>query len=168
MRLRYSQASAIVLIAGLAVLGLVACVQDGRQARLEPRLNAGYGLFYMDEGPSVKLAYGAPNSDDVGLMMECAKGSRTIDVSDIARNGAAPTLTLASDGRIASLKAQPGSGDGAALLTARTRSDIAPLQAFRRSGRMDVAYSGAEYGIVATPAEKPSVERFFSACEHAA
>jgi hypothetical protein len=167
MMVKKRYAGAAVLIAGLSALVAAACTQDGSKGALPAAANPGFALFYMDEGASAKLAYGAPNSDDVGLMMECAKGSHTIYVSDVARGGAAPTLTLASQGRSASLAATPSSGDGAALLTARARSDIPPMQAFRRSGRIDVAYAGSKYAITASPTERAGVERFFAACDRA-
>ena len=154
MAIDKNRARAIVFFAGLGVLGLAACMDDAREARLMPTTTPGYGLFYMDEGASTKLAYGAPNSDDVSLMMQCAKGSRMVEISDLSRGGSAPTLTLASEGRKAELKATADNGDGTALVTARAAIDAAPLQAFRRSGRIDVGYAGARYGIVANTAER--------------
>lgn len=168
MTLRRNQANAIVFVAGIAVLGLAACMQDNRQTAMIPSSTAPstYGLFYMDEGGSAKLAYGAANSDDVGLMMECAKGSRVISVSDVARGAVGrPTLVLASGGQKDILNAAPSDGDGAALLVANTRSDTPPLRAFRRSGKIDVGYPGAEYDITANAAEKQGVQRFFAACD---
>jgi len=166
MKLRSIHANAIFFVAATGVLGLTACMQTGRQAAVVPVATPyAYGLFYMDEGPSVKLAYGAANSDDVSLMMECAKGSRRVDVSDVARDGAAPTLTLVSGGRTVQLKTSPNRGDGETLLVAHASTDVAPLAAFRRSGRIDVAYPGEKYVIVAGPSERLGVERFFAACD---
>jgi hypothetical protein len=102
-------------------------MQDGHREALIPSAPSNYALFYMDEGPSVKLAYGAPNSDDVGMMMECAKGSRVISVSDVARSSLGrPTVVLASGGRKDILNAAQSDGDGATLLVAHTPSDTAP------------------------------------------
>ena len=166
MKLRSIHANAIPLVAAAATFGLAACTHGGRQAAVAsiPTPYA-YGLFYADEGTSVKLAYGAANSDDVSLMMMCAKGSHRIEVTDMARDGAAPTLTLVSGGQTAQLKTSPVGGDGEPLLVAHASADLAPLAAFRRSGRIDVAYPGARYVIIATPSERAAVERFFSACD---
>ena len=167
MRLRKVHANTIVFMAGSAILGLAACMQNQRPLAMAPATAPyAYGLFYMDEGPSVKLAYGAPNSDDVSLMMQCSKGSHMVDVSDLARDGVAPTLILASGGKSARLKVEPSSGDGGALVIARTRTDALPLEAFRQSGRIDVVYSGARYVIVANPAERAGVAHFFRDCDH--
>jgi hypothetical protein len=169
MRRRSIHADAIVVVAALASLGLSACVHSSRQAAVAPIPTPyAYGLFYTDEGRSVKLAYGAANSDDVSLMMQCAKGSHTVDVSDVARDGAEPVLTLVSGGRTATLRTSPSSGDGADLLVARAPADAAPFLAFRRTGRIDVAYPGAKYVIVARPSERPGIERFFAACGQSA
>ncbi len=168
MPLRKRHASAIVLLAGLACLGVAACVQDRGQSAMPAASTPGFALFYMDEGASAKLAYGAPNSDDVGLMMECAKGSHVVDLSDAARaGGAASKLILASNGRKTAIPTATSMGDGAPLLTARISSDSAPLQAFRRSGKIDVAYGETTYGIAASASERAGVERFFAACDHA-
>jgi hypothetical protein len=169
MRLRIIHTNAIFLAAAAVALGLAACTQGGHQAAvISVPTPYAYGLFYTDEGPSVKLAYGAANSDDVSMMMQCAKGSRRVEVSDVARDGAAPTLTLVSGGQSTQLKTSPSSGDGEVLLVARASVDAAPLAAFRRSGRIDVVYPGARYVIAAGPSERAGVERFFSACDQAA
>ena len=168
MILRKRHATAIALLVGVACLGLAACVQDGRGGSSPTTATPGFALFYTDEGSSAKLAYGAPNSDDVGLMMECTKGSRMIEVSDVARTGAAQTLVLASGGQTTKLPATPSSGDGAPLLVAHARSDAAPLQSFKRSGRIDVAYGASAYGIAANPSEQVGIKRFFAACDRGA
>jgi len=167
MAIRKNQVRIAAFFAGLGLLGLAACMDDARQARFIPSTTPGYGLFFMDEGASAKLAYGAPNSDDVSLMMQCAKGSRTVQVSDVARGGLASTMTLASEGRSSTLKTAADAGDGTTLVTASVHSDAGPLKGFRRTGRIDVTYAGANYGIVANPAERVGVERFFTACERA-
>jgi hypothetical protein len=151
------------LLTGAAVLA--ACTQDGRQAGYATNLTAGFGLFYLDEGPSAKLAYGQANSDNVGLMLQCQKGSRMVEVSDAVRSAPAPTLTLVSAGKTAALKAQVMSGDGPAVVTAQAPSASPVLAGFRQSGKIEVSYAGLRYGVAAKPNEKANVERFFSACE---
>ncbi len=165
MRLRTIQANGIVFTALLGAFGLTACVQMERQTTVFPASPSAYGLFYMDEGRSAKLAYGAPNSDDVSLMMECVKGSRTVDVSDVARDGAPAAITLVSGGKSARLKTLSSNGDGSDTLLARATTDAPPLLAFRRSGRLVVSLPGAKYVIAASAAEQTGVERFFGDCD---
>ena len=166
MKLRRLQANAMVFSAGAGALGLAACMHSERPLAIAPQAApSAYRLFYMDEGSSAKLAYGAPNSDDVSLMMQCAKGSHMIDISDVARDGTPPTLLLASSGKSARLTVQPSSGDGETLVVARAQTDAQPLRAFRRSGRIEVVYSGTRYVIAAGAPERVGVEHFFSDCD---
>lgn len=127
----------------------------------------GLGFFLVEEGGSAKLAYGVANSDDVGLMMECAKGSSRVLVSDVARTPPArePELILASAGERSKLKAKVSEGLGQPLLTAVASTETDALEAFRKSGRIEVAYSGFSYRIAARDEERPVVRRFFDACE---
>jgi hypothetical protein len=166
MILKASHSVALLAVLGLSGMGAASCTQDGSKGAL-PAPAPGFALFYMDEGSSAKLAYGAPNSDDVGVMMECAKGSNVIEVSEVARTGPSHTLDLTSQGRSASLQAIPAGGEGEVLVIGRTRSDAPPLQAFRRSGRIDVAYAGTQYAIETNPTERSGVKRFFAACDRA-
>ena len=144
---------------------VAACTADGGRPAPQASMPAGYGLYFLDEGPSAKLAYGQANSDNVGLMLQCAKGSRLVEVSDAVRSSPAPTLTLASAGKTAALKAEVAAGEGPAIVTAQTSSGSPVLAGFRQSGKIEVSYAGLRYGVAARPAEKASVERFFTACE---
>ena len=150
---------------GVAGAMLAACSHDDAPARFESGSGLSYGLYFLDEGASAKLAYGQANSDNVGLMLECAKGSGRVDVTDVVRSAPSPTLTLTSGSARSELKAAVEVGEGAPMLTASTRSDSAVLRGFRRSGTMEVAYAGLRYRMIASPKERDGVERFFSACE---
>ena len=142
-----------------------ACTADGGRQAPVSAMPANFGLYFLDEGASAKLAYGQANSDNVGLMLQCAKGSRMVEVSDAVRSSPAPTLTLTSGGKTAALKAQVQSGEGPAVVTAHTASGSPVLAGFRQSGKIEVSYAGLRYGVAAKRNEKASVERFFSACE---
>ena len=115
--LRIFTAIGLAAVTGVAIS---ACMQGGaKQTAFEAKSVPGYGLFYMDEGASAKLAYGQANSDNVGLMLQCQKGSRQIDVTDAVRSTPSPTLTLASSGAQSTLKAETQSFEGAPLMVAR-------------------------------------------------
>lgn len=154
-----------LIFIGAAGALIAACSHDDAPARFDTGSGLHYGLFFLDEGNSAKLAYGEANSDNVGMMLECAKGSRQVDVTDVVRSAPSPTLTLIAGGARADLKASVDPGEGAPLMTATTRSDSAVLKGFRKSGAMEVAYAGLKYRMVASPKERDGVERFFSACE---
>jgi hypothetical protein len=144
---------------------VAACTADGGRPAPQAAMPAGYGLYFLDEGGSAKLAYGQANSDNVGLMLECAKGSRLVKVTDVVRSEPAPTLTLISAGRATALKTAVEPGPGASVYTASAPAASPALMGFRSSGRMEVSYAGLRYGIAAKANERMGIEKFFSACE---
>jgi hypothetical protein len=154
------------LLTGSALL--LGCTHEDGGTALQTTMPADFGFHYLDEGPSAKLAYGQANSDNVGLMLQCAKGSRTVEVSDVVRSDSAPTMTLASAGRRSDIAMKVQPGPGAAVATGRTSAAAPALAAFRKSGRIEVSYAGLKYGMAAKPQERASVERFFAACDRAA
>ncbi len=167
MRLFSSKTLALLALSAGIGCGVAACMQGAARqpvAAVPTASVPGFGLYYMDEGSSAKLAYGQPNSDNVGLMLQCTKGSHVVEVTDAAPAGGAPVITLASAGQVQSLKVKTEDGDGATLLVARTAYDAAPLSAFRRSGRLDVTHGSTRYGVAATSDERVGVERFFAVC----
>jgi hypothetical protein len=160
------------LLGTAAALGVIlaSCMEGGGRrntAAVVPQTSASpYGLFYSDDGSSAKLAYGQANSDNVDIMIQCAKGSRKVEVTNVASASRAPKLTLVSAGASADLKARvEESGEGAVMLIADAPMDSAPLTAFRRAGHLEVAQAGNRYSLTATADERQGVERFFTACE---
>ena len=166
MTVKSGKIIAAISLAVLAGAGLSACMQGGpKETAFETRTApSGYGLFYMDEGDAAKLAYGVPNSDTVLVMMRCRKGTGSVELTDAVKSVPSPTLTLVSNGQQTTLKTETQSFEGTDFLVAHTTSGAAPLQAFRRSGRIDVAYAGQKHEVAAAPEERPGVESFFTAC----
>ncbi len=158
MRLQYW----IVACAASAAAAFAGCSYNRSQADLGA---SKAGFFLSEDEGSAKLAYGAPDSDDVGLMMECDKGSRTVRVSDIVRSNPAPMLILASAGGRSELKAAVEPGEGQPLVTASAPSAAPAFDGFRKSGKIEVDYAGLTYSLAAKPFEKPTVERFFAMCD---
>jgi hypothetical protein len=167
MALRSVLGSALVVMAGAAALtALAACSYDDQHARLQPAA-ARYGLFYNDAGPTASLAYGQANSDNVALMLECAKGSGRVQVSDAARTGPVPQIVLASAGAKSPLAARIETAEGPPVLVADATLATPALDGFRRTGRIEVAYGDVRYGVAADGAEQAGVARFFAACGRA-
>lgn len=155
------------LLIGSAILA--SCTHEGGDVALQTTtFPAEFGFHYLDEGPSAKLAYGQANSDNVGLMLQCSKGSKVVEVSDMVRTQAAPTMTLASSGQQSNVSMKVEPGPGAAVATGRTSAESPALAGFRKSGQIEVTYAGFKYGMRAKPQERANVERFFAACERAA
>ena len=145
-----------------AGIGLGGCYHDAPQASL----GGGFGLYFQDEGASAKLAYGLPNSDDVGLMLECDKGSGRIAVTDIARGPVPAKLILVSGQSRADMpvRAEADAEGGAPILQGAAAIDNPALKGFRDTGQIEVRMGGVHYGVNATAAERIGVARFFSAC----
>lgn len=152
---------AVVCVAGLGIVA--ACQQSGGAvSAITP--TPGFGLHYLDEGASAKLAYGQTNSDNVGLMLECAKGSKRIEISDLARGGNRK-LVLKSGKARSDFGAEIAPGPGPQVLIANGRTDTPALAAFRETGRIEVENGARRYGVSATVAEHADVKRFFATCE---
>ena len=145
-----------------AGIGLAGCYHDAPKASL----GNGYGLFFQDEGASAKLAYGLANSDDVGLMLECDKGSGRIAVSDVARGPVPNQLTLiAGQGRSdLAVRPEADAEGGSPILQGAASVDSPALKAFRGSGQIEVRMGDVRYDVTATAAERIGVARFFAAC----
>jgi hypothetical protein len=163
MALRSILGSAVVVIAGLGALA--ACSYDDQHAR--PQAASHYGLFYNDAGQTASLAYGQANSDNVALMLECAKGSGRVQVSDAARTGPVPQIVLASAGARSPLAARMEAAEGPPVLVAGADVATPALDGFRRTGRIQVAYGDVRYAVSADGAERAGVARFFAACGRA-
>lgn len=161
MALRNLVISGLVFVTGVGVLA--ACGYDDQRAALKAA--PGYGLYYNDAGPTASLAYGQANSDNVALMLECAKGSGRVQVSDVARSGPAPRFELLSDGDRTQLPTRIEASEGPAVLVADAAISVPALDGFRRTGRIDVAYGDVRYGVSADRNEQGRVKQFFAVCQ---
>lgn len=149
-------------------LTLAACSHDQTLAELHDPDEPTYGIFYNDNGETASLAYGEASSDNVSLMLECAKGSGRVQVSDLARGQAPSPLVLASGGRTSELGGRLEAGDGPAVVIADAGVDAQALQKFRSTGRLTVAQGADRYGVAASAAERQEIGLFFTACGQAA
>ncbi|MDP1629935.1 MAG: hypothetical protein Q8L66_00770 [Caulobacter sp.] len=125
----------------------------------------GFGWsFHHEAGEGLKLAYGAPASDNVVLMMTCHPGSERVNVSLM---GGSPQrgLTLDSGGAREHLDgvavATPGMGQ---LLEAYSHPASGPLARFARTGDLNLIDRGRKVALNAAPNERPGVARFFESC----
>jgi hypothetical protein len=145
----------------LAACGLAGC--GGAQSGLFPQ----FGLYFNQDSQGANLAYGRANSDEVGVMLQCAKGSRQVELTDVAPGKPHEQLVLASGTQRVSLPAKLLIDDTGAPLAEATLSLDAPvLQGFRRSGVIAVSLGGLRYGLKAKRGEQAAVSSFFTACEH--
>jgi hypothetical protein len=158
--------TAVTTAAGLVgtVMILAGCSHGSMETPANPEL----GLHFQRSGDVASLAYGVANSDSVGLMLQCEAGSRSVDISDVARSTASNNLTLISGKARTDLAATVDSSMGQPTLWAKAPSDLAPLQRFRDTGQITVSSRGGRYSVVARQDERARVERFFRACEQRA
>jgi hypothetical protein len=154
-----------IVLAGLLALGAAGCSHDVTHLSFGPE----YGLFFNDQGETVALAYGLPNSDTVQLFLQCPKGQGRVEVSDILRGKPVSTLVLSSDGRRASIPVtvDPGETEGQRTLSGHTAVSDPALAGFRRTGVIKVTQGPVRYAVTASASERASVERFFKVCERA-
>lgn len=114
------------------------------------------------EGP--KLAYGAPASDDVVLMMTCEPGAQRVDVSLMGgspQSGVVLTSGGARQALKADLVASPGMGQ---MIQASAHPASAPLAGFARTGELSLVDRGRTVKLDATAGERRGVNQFFEAC----
>lgn len=142
-----------------ALLGLMvgSCVSSPRPP--------GFGWTYQhNEGEGPKLAFGAPASDDILLMMTCQPGAQRVDVSLIGGSPEAGLTLVSGDARQtlkAYLVASPGMGQ---MIQAVARPASAPLAGFARTGDLSLIDRGRTVRVDASPVEQRGVSRFFEAC----
>lgn len=149
----------------LAVIGIVGAVALGSCVSQRASLNDGLAWSYQNhpgEGP--KLAYGAPMSDNVVLMMTCDAGEGRARLSLL---GGSPDagLILASGRESAKLGgeavASPIAGH---MLETTAPLDAQPLARFQRTGDLTLIDRGRSVRIDAQGSERGDVKRFFKAC----
>jgi hypothetical protein len=125
----------------------------------------GFAWSYQNnagEGP--KLAYGAPASDNIVLMMTCEPGATSVDVSLLGgspRDGVTLTSGETRETLRGDLVAAPGMGQ---MIQASARPDSAPLARFARTGDLSITDRGRTVNLDASPLERAGVSRFFEAC----
>jgi hypothetical protein len=146
----------------LAALGLLsACAHEPPAPGI-----AGYGLYYSEPGPGVRLAYGRADSDDLALMLDCARGSGRVQISEASAATSVAALVLTSAGKhtLAPVRTEPLQSSDDLLATGWASADAPALAAFRATGRIEIVRGRSRYAIQATPAQRTGVEKFFVAC----
>jgi hypothetical protein len=149
------------LAAALAGLGL--CLVGGCATLAPSDSPAAWNLVETDQ--ETKLAWGRPDSDEVGLMLSCTPHSGQVTVSAPVEAGAS-RLMLASD-RGATAFSGPVDLDpetGAPLMTARSRLDGPTLAAFARTGRLSAVGAVGATVMTAQAGDRGRVRTFFNRC----
>lgn len=139
-------------------------------AMAAPAPVSGLDWYMTNEGGTAKLAFGAANSDDVRLMMTCAKDSGKLNVSRTVtapEAGTPPILALTSGtarGRWLATSAPAATqADHTEITVALTTTEPA-IDAFQRNGWIVATNAdGKTEGMAPHPGEN-AVRRFFDFC----
>ncbi len=127
---------------------------------------AGDMAWSLSETPEegAKLAYGAPNSDNVALMMTCRPSSGRVMVSTASLQPS-PAIVLKS-GKIETAlpaTASPSMGDGH-FLEAGARSTDPVLASFARTGDITLVQGKDSMKLSANGGDRPRISKFFATC----
>lgn len=128
-------------------------------------LAPGFAWSYQNnpgEGP--KLAYGAPASDNVVLMMTCEPGVERVDVSLVGGSPQGGLVLASGDARQALSADLVSSPDAGQMIQASAHAGSATLVRFARTGDLSLIDRGRTVNLDATPLDRASVTRFFTAC----
>lgn len=126
-----------------------------------------YAWSYQQvEGEGEKLAYGAPNSDDVVMMMTCEPGSGRVIMSALVEE-MRDELVLASGGEERSYPAIGGTSelDGGAIVEAEGFADKPVLTRFARTGELAILGGSKRIELAAQGGDQSSIGRFFERCQ---
>jgi hypothetical protein len=132
----------------------------------QPVSSGGFAWNYQkNDGEGVKLAYGAPQSDAVLLMMSCRPDSNRVQVSMLggsAREG----VVLVSNGARDSFggQAQTDPMSGGQIVQVNVPANAPSLTQFARTGKLTLIDRGRSVQLSAQGGEKAGVSRFFSEC----
>lgn len=136
--------------------GLCACAQPTAP---------GYAWSYQqDEHEGAKLAYGAPSSDDVVLMMTCAPGSGRVLLSAISEGSRNDIVLASAGGRDRFTGATAPSELGGALVEAEAPASARALDGFARTGDLAMMAGGEQVSLAAGHGEREGVAEFFEIC----
>ena len=120
--------------------------------------------FQQDEHEGTKLAYGAPSSDDVVLMMTCAPGSGHVMLSAMTER-TREEIVLASGGARDRFSGEVLPSElGGLLLEAKVEAEARSLAAFARTGKLTMAANGETVSLAAHGEERAGVSQFFQVC----
>lgn len=152
----------IRVVAVLALFSVAACAAPRPPAGPTPGLD----WFFVSDGGLGKLAYGAPDSDEILFQLECRAGAPDVRVSRPAAMGARPEIVVRAEGlderRLAATPTASQTHDGVDLDTSVPIDDPL-LAAFRQTGWLGVEVGGNLRRYVAQP-PAAAIERFFAWC----
>ena len=121
--------------------------------------------FQQNEQEGAKLAYGAPFSDDVVLMMTCAPGSGHVLLSALTERPKEELILTSGGARDRFSGEVLPSELGGLLLETQVEAKSKSLAGFARTGKLSMVAAGGEtVSLAARGDEREGVSRFFEVC----
>lgn len=155
------------MIRAAAIAGLALLASACAGPRAPPSAPApGLDWHFQTEGDTGKLAYGAPESDEVLLLLECRKGGADVLLSRPAPVGATPEIVVSAEGveptGLAATASPSQTHDGIDL-DARVPLEGQLLAALEKGRWMGVRIGDETRRYTAQPATT-AVDRFLAWC----
>ncbi len=143
-------------VVGVGLLN--ACAHKVEQANA-----SSWHLF--QEGSTAKLAYGPPNTDAVGLMMECGRSAGQVTVYGDVEPGH-PKLTLASGRAVSSVQGRtfPDQLSPSIAFEGEAPVSAEALKGFAKSGKLSIIGQKSAKVMPARGDDRTEVRRFFDFC----
>lgn len=149
----------------LAAMGIVSALALGSCMTAQQPAADGLAWSFQDnEGEGPKLAYGAPSSDHVVLMMTCEPGTERVNLSLLGGSPQAGLVLASGDSRSrfgGEAVASPFAGH---MIEADARLSAPPLARFRKTGDLTLIERGRSVELNAKGGERADVSQFFEAC----
>ncbi len=143
---------------------LAPVVQSAAEAGA-PAPMPGLDWTYMVDDDEAKLAYGAPNTDDLRLGLECVRGSGQVTITRNALAGEPARFQLESGGETETVAAvaeeTPVEGQ---FLMAELDVKHPVFQRFRQTGWIAQWLGDRRQMMTPQPASRPKIEAFFAHC----
>jgi len=153
-----SRIPSTILALSAAALALAACAHETTSA-------SNYAWSYQqNEYEGAKLAYGAPSSDDVLLMMTCAPHSGRVQLSAITDAAQNDIVLTSGKGRDRFTGAAAPSEFGGAIVEAEAQARAPSLDRFARTGDLAMMAGAQKVSLAASGAAHAGVKQFFETC----
>lgn len=150
----------------LAAMGIVSALALGScMTAQQPAVSDGLAWSFQDnEGEGPKLAYGAPASDHVVLMMTCEPGTERVSLSLLGGSPQAGLVLASGDSKTkfgGEAVASPFAGH---MIEADANLSAPPLARFQKTGDLTLIERGRSVELDAKGSERRDVSQFFEAC----
>jgi hypothetical protein len=151
----------------LKIVILLALLLFGAASSCMQRITAAqsFAWNFIFDGDQAKLAYGRPNSDEVGLMLTCKPNSGAITLAgDVTAENPKFTLVSGNTTRSFTGPAGPDPMTGGTWMEASASVQDAALASFAKTGKLTLVRDTGTLKMAATGADRHMVDRFFATC----